>query len=312
VILIFDRALTAFRTSAGELRAPSHQLLETSVHSYNPHFQAEMDVIIAHSFAVEIRGEINEEQRATYMNEWWQKAYELLLKQGIHRSWLRSAIDSLRKAGMLELRKGAHDMLHRLNELNVPCLIFSAGIDEPIRMTLEDEGLLLPNIHLIANEMKFNADGKLIGFSEDTITSSNKNYTHVRNGTGGASFTAQAGKRKNVILLGDNIGDGGMVTGLEHVDTVIRIGYLHDNVEARLEKFKQTFDVLLLNDADLTLLDDIVTKVANQRETANGVSSSGGLNQIQNGMTVTSTSTSISSSVNPSHDPSSSSQQLSS
>jgi len=103
-----------------------------------------MDVIIAHSFAVEIRGEINEEQRATYMNEWWQKAYELLLKQGIHRSWLRSAIDSLRKAGMLELRKGAHDMLHRLNELNVPCLIFCAGIDEPIRMILEDEGLLLP------------------------------------------------------------------------------------------------------------------------------------------------------------------------
>jgi len=48
--------------------------------------------------------------------------------------------------------------------------------------------------------MKFDADGKLIGFSEDTITSSNKNYTHVRNGTGGAyaSFTARAGKRKNV------------------------------------------------------------------------------------------------------------------
>jgi len=38
-----------------------------------------------------------------------------------------------------------------------------------------------------------------------------------------------------------------------------------------LEKFKQTFDVLLLNDADLALLDGIVSKAINQRETANGI-----------------------------------------
>src|SRR5687768_5130368 len=73
-------------------------------------------------------------------------------------------------------------------------------------------------------------------YSICSITSSNKNYSHVR--VQAPAFFAAAASRANVILAGDNIGDAHMAKGMDHADEIIRIGLLHDNVEARLEQFK--------------------------------------------------------------------------
>ena len=215
---------------------------------------------VAQYFALEIAHDITDEQRAGYMLEWWHQAHDLLLEQGIKRQSIDAAVRKARSDGILELRKGAAEFLHLLAEHAIPCLVFSAGLKETIEQTLRQEQLLLDNVHLIGNEMEFDAEsGLLLRFADDTITSSNKNYTHVT--VQAPQFHEASLQRRVVVLMGDNIGDAGMAHGMEGVEIIVKIGLLHDNVEARLEQFKQAFDVVLLNDADMSFAHQLVLDI---------------------------------------------------
>lgn len=259
IVSDFDRTLSAFLTSTGAMCAASHQLLESCVGFNNATFLPEMDRINQKYFALEISHDITEEQRAEYMLEWWHQAHDLLLKQNIRHQSIADAVRTSRESKNLELRKGAKEFLHLLNAADIPCLIFSAGLKETIRQTLEQERLLLPCCHLIGNEMHFGEDGVLKAFGSDTITSSNKNYSHVK--CQEPQFLEKSAMRKQVILLGDNIGDAHMARGMEGIETCIKIGLLHDNVEGRLEQFKSAFDVVLLNDADFSFAHRFVQEI---------------------------------------------------
>lgn len=48
--------------------------------------------------------------------------------------------------------------------------------------------------------------------------------------------------RRHVLLLGDNIGDLHMSDGVGF-DEIIRVGFLNDRVEQRMEEYKANFDV---------------------------------------------------------------------
>ena len=191
---------------------------------------------------MEIAHDLSEEVRANHMLDWWRTAHDLLLEQGIRRSAIWDAVAKSRREGNLELRRGARGFLELLQSSGVPCLVFSAGLKETIRVTLEQEGLsalLADNTHLIGNEMLFAADddgGKLEAFGLDVITSSNKNYSHVQSME--PDFHARSLQRRNVILMGDNLGDASMAKGMEGIENIIKIGFLHDNIEARMEQFK--------------------------------------------------------------------------
>lgn len=261
VIADFDRTISAFRTSTGAMCAASHQLLESCVGFNRETFLPQMDAINEKFFAIEIDPHITSEARAAHMMDWWQQAHDLLLAQGIKHSAIEQAVRDSRESHNLELRVGASAFLRRLDAHSVPCLVFSAGLKETIAVTLKQEELVLPNVHLIGNEMEFDAEsGLLTAFGSDTITSSNKNYTHVL--TQQPRYHAATLARRNLILLGDNLGDADMARGLEDVANCIKIGLLHDNVAERLEQFATAFDIVLLNDADFSyaqqLVDDIL------------------------------------------------------
>jgi 5'-nucleotidase len=219
--------------------------------------------------ALEISHEISEDQRAAYMLEWWHKAHDLLLEQNIFHHDIEDAVRRAREQGVLELRKGAREFLHLLQSERIPCLIFSAGVKATIEATLKQEELLLDNLSLIGNEMVFEeGTGRLLSFSEDTITSSNKNYSHVH--CQAKHYHEQSCHRKNLILLGDNIGDAGMARGFENEEVVLKIGLLHDNVEARLDQFKSEFDVVLLNDADCSFAHQLVKDIIEGKKVEEG------------------------------------------
>ena len=67
--------------------------------------------------------------------------------------------------------------------------------------------------------------------------------------------------RRNVILMGDNLGDAKMAEGMEDIANIIKIGLLHDHVDLRLEQFKKEFDIVLLNDADMSFAQQLVEQV---------------------------------------------------
>ena len=84
------------------------------------------------------------------------------------------------------------------------------------------------------------------------------------------------------MLLGDNIGDLGMSEGLEH-NSIIKIGFLsHKNPlgfsgcrkssisqhkkkeKILLEKFKENYDVIILNDGSMDFVNDLIKEIKNE------------------------------------------------
>lgn len=53
-----------------------------------------------------------------------------------------------------------------------------------------------------------------------------------------------------------------MVVGLKHPNVVLKIGFINDKVEERMEAYKKVFDVLVLHDGSmgwpLQLIQDII------------------------------------------------------
>ena len=69
-------------------------------------------------------------------------------------------------------------------------------------------------------------------------------------------------ERKNIVLIGDSLGDVRMADGIEDINVVLSIGFLNKNVEANLSEYKRCFDIVLVDDQTmdfpLALLEDIL------------------------------------------------------
>lgn len=108
-------------------------------------------------------------------------------------------IDDLAKEYGHALRDGTHDLFKLTNELNVPVLVFSAGLGDSIRAVLQHEQVLLPNVKLVSNFLKVK-NGILDGFSDEypLIHTFNKNETVLE----GTEYYDMVHNRQHVILMG--------------------------------------------------------------------------------------------------------------
>jgi len=79
-------------------------------------------------------------------------------------------------------------------------------------------GPLSPSTHVISNRMVFNDEGFLTGFSEPLIHMFNKHERHDSS----APYYDAICSRRNVILLGDGLGDVHMADGTRGVCVCIR------------------------------------------------------------------------------------------
>jgi 5'-nucleotidase len=66
--------------------------------------------------------------------------------------------------------------------------------------------------------------------------------------------------RRNVILLGDSIDDVGMVQGFDY-DNLITVGFLNDKVAENLERYKKAFDVVLIGDASMGYVRELLEEI---------------------------------------------------
>ena len=69
-------------------------------------------------------------------------------------------------------------------------------------------------------------------------------------------------KRKNIILLGDSIGDLGMVEGFNYKN-IIKIVFLNENIKEKLENQKKVYDVLILNDGSFEYVNKLLKDIIN-------------------------------------------------
>ena len=205
-------------------------------------------------YPIEIDTSIPIEEKKDMMLEWWKKHFELVIKSKLNKSDLANVINSENIA----LRKRAKDFFNLLNELEIPIIIISSSaLGETISMFIEKENLLFDNIKIISNEFIWDDEGYAIEIKEPIIHIFNKDETIISK----FPFFDQIKDKKNVILLGDSLGDLGMIEGFDY-DNIIKIRFLNENIEQSLEIYKKSFDVVILNDGDFSYINQLMEQIS--------------------------------------------------
>jgi 5'-nucleotidase len=201
---------------------------------------------------IEISGTISREEKCKKMVEWWSRHWKLMIESGMNLDVIKDIISK----NKVQIREGALELFDVLAENKIPILIFSASIGNFIEEYLRSVGKLTKNVHIISNFFKFDKCGKAIGYTEPFIHILNKDETHVKEHV----YQNEITKRRNVILLGDQLEDLDMIKGIKH-ECIIRIGFLNADVENLIDKYNNCFDAIILNDGPMDYVNSLIKEI---------------------------------------------------
>ena len=185
------------------------------------------------------------------MEEWWTQHFNLLIKSGLNIKHLERIVNE----GGIQFREGALEFLKILHKERIPLVIISSsGVGDTIPLLLKREKALYDNIHIITNLYEWDKKGNATGVTKPITHVMNKDERSIKDHP--AAFKAIKG-RTNVMLLGDSIGDLGMLKGSDYRH-LIRVGFLNENVEESLKTYRDNFDVVMLNDASMDYVNALI------------------------------------------------------
>ncbi|MDD4271306.1 MAG: hypothetical protein PHF50_00695 [Patescibacteria group bacterium] len=189
------------------------------------------------------------------MNEWWSKHFKLLIESDLTKKDIARAV----KSDNIRLRDGGVDFFKLLRINKIPLVIMSAsGLgDESVKASLRQSKIQSNNIYIISNTLIWDKKGRMIGFKKPIIHSANKDEAKIKNFP---VIWRKMKKRKNVILLGDRLGDVDMVTGFNY-DHLIKIGFYNHDEKENLKQFKKKFDITILNDSSLDYVNQLLKEI---------------------------------------------------
>lgn len=250
VVADFDKTLTkAFVNGKNVLS--SYALIRDGKY-LTPDYSKRAHALFDKYHHFEIDPDLSLEEKKKKMILWWREHYELMVECGMSKSVIKDIISKRQ----LQLRDGAFKFLDLLHDQKIPLLIFSAGIGDLIKEFLEFEKKLYSSTHIISNFWTFDDKGVVTGCLDRFIHVFNKNEYAVKNTT----YYPQIRHRKNVMLLGDSLGDLGMTEGIEH-EGIIRVGFLNDNQEKFLDTYAKSFDIVVLDDGDMNYVNKVLMKI---------------------------------------------------
>ncbi|CAN8000117.1 unnamed protein product [Ixodes pacificus] len=99
--------------------------------------------------------------------------------------------------------------------------------------------------------------GNIIGFKGELIHMYNKNRTSVAT----PEYFHNVKEKTNIVLLGDSLGDLGMLGDMESQEVVLRIGFLNNKIEERLQQYMNSFDIVLIDDQTMDVVNGILRKI---------------------------------------------------
>uniref|UniRef100_A0A803SSV6 5'-nucleotidase n=1 Tax=Anolis carolinensis TaxID=28377 RepID=A0A803SSV6_ANOCA len=153
--------------------------------------------------------------------------------------------------------EGYEQFFDKLHKHNIPVFIFSAGIGDVLEEVIQQAGVYHPNVKVVSNFMDFDENGVLKGFKGELIHVYNKHDGALKN----TEYFKQLKDNSNIILLGDSQGDLTMADGVANVEHILKIGYLNDKVEELLEKYMDSYDIVLVKDDSLDVANSILQKI---------------------------------------------------
>jgi cytosolic 5'-nucleotidase 3 len=248
VVSDFDRTLTNCMYEGKKIPSAIALIREGGYLTKN--YPTEAFALFDKYHPIEMDDSLDYDYKSAKMQEWWESHEKLLIKSGMHKQ----IIDDILQRYPRVFREGTHQFLDYLQAKNIPLLIFSAGVGNLIEGYLKKEGKLTSNIHILSNTFNFNSEGYATGYKNKIIHSLNKSETILED----ENFKELISQRNNVILLGDSLGDLGMVSN-ENKNVIIKIGFLNEDVERKIDLYKIKFDVVITNDGTM----DYVNKLLN-------------------------------------------------
>lgn len=249
VIADFDRTLTkAFHGSTKTRSIIAHlRNGEYLTEDYAPRAHALFDEY----HPIEIDADVDMKIKKIKMKEWWIKHFDLLIEVGLDKKTIKRAVKDMIDKRELRFREGVEDFLKLLKNKNIPLIIMSASVGDMIIEFLKQKNVYSDNIHVVSNLLEWDKNGRAKEIKE---------IIHVFNKTEVEVNVSDIQNRKNVLLIGDSMGDVGMIEGFDY-DNLIKIGFLNENVDENLEWFKQNYDIVLLGDGDFSFINDFVEEI---------------------------------------------------
>ncbi len=251
VLADFDRTLT--KCFVNGVKIPSIISVLRDENYISGEYSEKAKALANHYHPIEIDPAISMSVKKKKMKEWWEKHFELLIESGLNKKNLERVINE----GKVEFREGAEEFLDLLYKKNIPLVIISSsGIGDLILMYLEKHKRLYKNIHIITNFYKWDKEGNAIGIHKPIIHSFNKDETMVKDYP---KVYKEIKGRKNVLLLGDSIGDLGMITGFNYKN-LMKIGFLNENIDKDLEIYKKKFNIVITNDSNMNFINNFIKR----------------------------------------------------
>jgi 5'-nucleotidase len=249
ILADFDRTLTT--AFVGGKSVPSILSILRNENYLTPDYPQKAKDLYNKYHPIEIDPSFPREKKKSAMQKWWTTHFALLIKSGLNKKDLNSVVNSER----IRFRGGFFEFVDFLRLYNIPLVIMSSsGLGgDVISMLLEKEKKLFENIHIISNSYEWDKNGKATAIKKPIIHSMNKDETAVQN----FPVFDLIKKRKNVLLLGDNLEDVGMIEGFDY-DNLIKIGFLNENIEENLEYYKRNYDVIILNDSSIDYVNSLL------------------------------------------------------
>lgn len=253
ILADFDRTLT-YAFVGGEKVPSIISILRSSEEYLGEDYAKKALALYEKYHSIEINSKIPSGEKKNAMHEWWRAHFDLIVKSGLNRSHLDEVVAS----GKIKFRQGALKFFDFLHKHKVPLIIMSAsGLGSDVIAALfEKEDRLYGNIYIISNSFVWDKKGRAIDIKKPIIHVMNKDETVVRD----FPCYEKIKDRKNVLLLGDNLEDIGMIKGFNY-NNLIKIGFLNENVEENLEQYKRNYDLVILNDSSMDYINKLLKEM---------------------------------------------------
>lgn len=177
----------------------------------------------------------------------------MLVEQALPKAKLKEIVEE----SDIMLKEGYENFFDKLQQYGIPVFIFSAGIGDVLEEVIRQAGVYYPNVKVVSNFMDFDDNGLLKGFKGELIHVFNKHDGSLKN----TEYFNQLKNNSNIILLGDSQGDLKMADGVANVEHILKIGYLNDRVDELLEKYMDSYDIVLVKDESLDVANSILQRI---------------------------------------------------
>lgn len=122
----FDYTMTQFYASPGKRGASCHCLIENC--GFLPTtYRTQAKALFHYYYPLEVSSSLTVKEKVPHMEEWVEKAHDLLLLSNLRQTQIKYAVAEALSEESIVLRGGVTDLLARLQQQQVPLLLFSAG-----------------------------------------------------------------------------------------------------------------------------------------------------------------------------------------